>query len=121
MKEYYANKNNHDELLVSEEISDLIYDEKKLESKLENIFVEFAFNDLKIIESIEKFSNSKKIKISFSIDNKNLHYFLNNKSLSCILYYNKNVILIVDNSKFSFSFKRKKDSSRSCLAKVTFL
>ena len=120
MKEYYADQSAYGEFLISEEISDLILDKKNLDTKKEDIFVEFIFGKIKIRENFEKFSNNKKTKLSFFIDNKNLHYFLNNKNLSCILYYNNKDILILENNKFNFSFKRKKDNSKSYLAKVTF-
>ena len=121
MKEYYADQSAYGEFFISEEISDLVLDKKNLDTKTEDIFVEFIFGKVKIRENLEKFSNNKKTKLYFVIDNEDLHYFLNNKNLSCILYYKNKDILMIDNNKFTFSFKIKKDSSRSCLAKVTFL
>lgn len=121
MKEYYADQSAYGEFFISEEISELVDNKNKIENKLEDIFVEFIFDEVKLRKSLEKFTNNKKTKLTFVIDNKNLHYFLNNKNLSCILYYREKDILIINNSKFSFSFKVKKDNSRSCLAKVTFL
>jgi hypothetical protein len=120
MKEYYVDQNSWGEFLISEGISDLVDNNKNIDIKSDDLFVEFSIDDFKIRKNLEKFSNRKKTKLAFLLDKKNLHYFFNSKKLSCILYYCNKEILMIDNSTFSFSFKSKKENSSLCLAKVTF-